>query len=1006
MANTEFPEHPGQAEQTNQSPGSRLGRGLAFALGFGLALTAWGGDATKIHLASRATPIEQLAAREVQRYVYLRTGTLLALSTHAPTGPAIVLRLDPALERSQYRLKTDGSLLSIAGGSDVSVLYGAYAFAEELGVRFYLHGDVLPDRRVPFALPVLDETGTPAFEIRGILPFHDFPEGPDLWAADDYKAVLTQMVKLRMNFLGLHTYTECGWGSEPTAWLGLPADVQANGDPTFSYAAHYFSTAREASGHQPRRVTDMVFGGSLLFETDPWGPPVMQGLMPQGRTLEEKNRLFVRAADLLRDVFTYAHQFGVRTCVGTEIPLTDPERLLPHELRAHLAARGLAVTDRATLKELYKGTFLRAQRVYPLDYYWLWTPESWRSPRPEAETRATLEDLETAAEAAREVQAPFTLATAGWVLGPAHDRTLFDQVLPKEMPFAALNLELGTVPVDAGFARLTNRAGWAIPWMEDDLSMTSPELWVGRIRRDAYDAHRYGCRGLLGIHWRTEEVGPMVGALAQAQWQVPQAPQPPRERPAIRVEGGETTSFGAPVADTDLDPVYQTVRYDVKAYELTVPNGSYRVTLQFNEPFYDAPGKRVFGVTLQGRTVIDQLDIFARVGKNRALDFAFDDVTVTDGILRIGFLKDIASQLIGADKAAAAGRYVEFPCIAGLVVEGPRQTLRLNCGGPAWKDYAADPGQPATPRYLPADEFYLDWARHQFGAEAAPDIARLFARIDGHLPAPAPHCPGGIAINPARWSDVEGDYAFVEELAALRPRVSGAGQLARFDRWLKSFEYLRAIAQVGCTRGELDRAMAGLEKLEDPENRRACVRREVLPVRVRLTEAWGRMMTLCLETADTWGAIGHVLTHEMFNRGTLGLLEGHDAAIERTLGTPLPEATRAPHAYQGRPRLIVPNRRTVAGPGEALTLKAIVLDNAPPRSAFLRWRPLGRGAWQTRPLDRVARAVHTVTLPPLGDETVEYYLEAETAGGERLHWPATAPDLNQTLVPVPAAKDR
>jgi hypothetical protein len=796
------------------------------------AVSALAKDAPVILTRTGATPLEQLAAREAQRYVYLRTGTLLPLTRKSATGTAILLKIDPTLTRHQYRLKTDGLMLTISGGSDVSVLYGAYGFAEKLGIRFFLDGDVIPDERVPFHIPRLDETSQPAFAIRGLLPFHDFPEGPDLWSADDYKAVLAQMVKLRMNFLGLHTYTECGWGSEPTTWLGLPTDVKENGDPLFSYAAHYFNTARDASGHQPRRVEDMLFGASLLLESDPWGPPVMAGLMPQGKTPEEKNRVFIRSGRMLRDVFSYAHRFDVKTCVGTEIPLTDPTHLLPHELREHLKEKGLSLADRATLKELYKGTFLRAARTYPLDYYWLWTPESWRGPRPDAETQASIDDLQTAVEAARDVQAPFTLATAGWVLGPARDRAMFDNLLPKEMPFAALNLELGTVPVDEGFSRLKGRAGWAIPWMENDLSMSSPELWVGRIRRDAFDAHRHGCTGLIGIHWRTEEVGPMVAALSQAQWRVPEA---------------------APIA----------------------------------------------------------------------------------------------------------------------------------------------------PRFLPADEFYLDWARHQFGEEAASEIAGIFVRIDGHLPTPAPNCPGGIAFNAAPWRSLQGQYAFADELTALRPRIHGPGNEARFDHWTKSFEYLRAIGRVACTRGELDRIMAEQSKLTDPEARRAFARNNVLPVRVRLKEDWGRMMTLCLETADTWGSIGHVFTHEMFNRGTMGLLEGHDQAIQKAFGADLPDAVRASKAYEGRPRLIVPSRRSVAVAGEALTLKVFVLDNLPPKSAVLRWRPLGLGAWRSVPLKQVARAVHTVSLPPVADETLEYYLEAKTIGGVLLRWPAAAPKLNQTVVVMP-----
>ena len=933
----------------------------------------------------------QLAAKEIRRYVYLRTGNLLPV---AETGRGIVLKIDPAFGAEEYRITPDG----IAGGSDLGVLYGAYRYAELLGVRFYLHGDVVPDERLK-ELPNVSDAGKPEFAVRGILPFHDFPEGPDLWEADDYKAVLAQMVKLRMNFIGLHTYTECGWGSEPTAWLGLPEDVDEQGRPRFSYAAHYFNTARHASGHAPRKVEEMLFGGSLLFESEPWGPSVMRGLMPQGKTLEEKNAVFVRTGELLKESFTYAHRFGVKTCVGTEIPLTHPNRLLPNELRAHLKERGLSITNPATQRALYEGTFLRAARTYPLDYYWLWTPEGWRGPQSDAEVKTTEGDLLAAVDAARAVKAPFTLATAGWVLGPARDRAMFDNLLPKEIPFAALNRELGTVPVDDGFARLRGRAGWAIPWMEDDLSMSSPELWVGRILRDAYDAKRLGCQGLIGIHWRTTEVGPMVAALAQSQWR---APQPGADRPqaaAIRVDGGQTTSFTAPVDGTDLDPIYQTVRYDVHAYDLALPNGKYRVTLQFNEPFYNAPGKRVFGVAIQGHKVVDRLDIFERVGKNKALDLTFPDVAVTDGHLKINFLKDISSQLIGADKAEAEGKYIEYPCIAGIVAESLAKTLKLNCGGPAWRDYVAEPGPVSVPRNLPANEFYLDWARHQFGPEAAAEIAALFTGLDGHLPAPAPHCPGGIAVNGTPWSTAQKQYAFVDALAALRPRVRGAGNQARFDRWVKSFEYLRAIGRVSCARGALDRVMSDLSQKPDASAKTEFARQAALPARVELHSAWRQMVTLCLETADTWGAIGHVLTHEMFNRGEMGLLEGHDRALVSALGGELPEELRPDRAYHGTPRLIVPRVRSVALKGETLRLRIIALDQTPVKSVGVRFRPLGQGAWHMIPASHVGRAVYEAPLPA-ATEDCEYHVTAETATGVKLVWPATAPEINHTAVTI------
>ena len=156
-----------------------------------------------------ASGLEALAAREVRRYFYVRTGRLLPIEPEA-AGPAIAVgRRDRAFVRSadprltarldalapQERLlvtvrRQGRAALLVTGGDEAGVLYAAYRFAEHLGVRFGLHGDTIPDEKRPSVLPDIDEAGRPLFAIRGIQPFHDFPEGPDWWSRDDYKAVL------------------------------------------------------------------------------------------------------------------------------------------------------------------------------------------------------------------------------------------------------------------------------------------------------------------------------------------------------------------------------------------------------------------------------------------------------------------------------------------------------------------------------------------------------------------------------------------------------------------------------------------------------------------------------------------------------------------------------------------------------------------------------------------------------------------------------------------------
>jgi hypothetical protein len=126
-------------------------------------------------------------------------------------------------------------------------------------------------------------------------------------------------------------------------------------------------------------------------------------------------------------------------------------------------------------------------------------------------------------------------------------------------------------------------------------------------------------------------------------------------------------------------------------------------------------------------------------------------------------------------------------------------------------------------------------------------------------------------------------------------------------------------------------------------------------------------------------------------------LENHPSALPQVSAyAPQPW----PKGYQGEPRLIVPCVRSLVGRNESLALTAIALDNQPMKRATLCWRALGQRAWQTLDLGRVTRAVYRVTLPA-ATESLEYYLQAETDGGKRLHWPSTAPDINQTVVVMP-----
>ncbi|MCX6926723.1 MAG: malectin domain-containing carbohydrate-binding protein [Verrucomicrobia bacterium] len=923
-----------------------------------------------------ASPRVKLAAHELRRYVYLRTGELLPI---AASGQGIVMQLDGKLDAQQYRLKSEGGALIISGGSDVAVLYGAYDFVEKLGVRFYPHGDVIPDQRIAWAIPPLDETHRPLFELRGLQPFHDFPEGPDWWTLDDWMFIVGQATKMRMNFVGLHTYPfhNTDLGPEPTVWVGLPEDVNADGTVKVSDYASWYTTAKlQPYGcYSPDKTTNYSFGGADIFPSENYGPEVNRpDDFPMPKTSAANVALVNRTGAMLKSVFDEAHRLGMKTCVGTESPLDIPDAVM-----ARLKELGLKADDPATLQRLYAGMFTRIQRAYPIDYYWIWGHEG------EIDQGRFVTNLQCAHAALQETKVPFGLGICGWGWITGNFPTL-DKVLPKDVVFSAISMSVGNAPVSENFGQLENRPKWAIPWFEDDGGLTSIQLRAGRVRRDAVDARRYGCNGLMGLHWRTRILSPNISALAQAGWEQgawSRPPAAPTQKREVEVFGGQTAAFlNDKVSGTDNGPLYQTVRYGMRGYKFAVPDGRYKITLRFVEPAYSAPGKRVFGVKLQQQEVVRHLDVFAKVGQFAALDLVFTNVAAAQGELLIDFLPE-----------------VEYPCIAAIEVAGAGVNRKINCGGPEYQDYAADPRPDMAPRDLPVTDFYEDWASAQFGRDVGSAAAAIFTRLDGNFPVASgwDRGPGVMSVNPQPWSSVASRYAFVEEFAALRPRIQGAGNLERFDWWLNTFRFNKAMGQFGCARGELNSIISRIEKEADPQVQRRLAREEALPVRLRMLELLGEMYQALLVTLNNAAELGTVANIEQQSMLRVKILTGQDGKLEQFMGEPLPATAQPWKDYRGAPRMIVMTARTAAAKGESLTLKIVALDKQPVSQVAVHVRPLGRGDWQTIPAAHVARAVHNVSLPAAQDD-LEYYVTAETSGGEKLLWPATAPALSQTVV--------
>ena len=487
----------------------------------------------------QAKGTEFLAAKELHRYLYVRTGKLpvmqvfnggklpynsiLITSKANLQGSSLLqaIKLDSLQQPDAFLLQSlSDDQLIIVGNTETAALYGAYKFIESTGIGFALNEDLIPDNKLSsVSLSGFHKTYAPSFALRGIQPFHDFPEGPDWWNEDDYKAIITQLPKLGMNFIGFHTYPEKkpfgGWEkAEPLTWIGTADEMNADGIVKAAYPALHANTNDSTWDYYPRKTSDFSFGASQIFETDVYGADYMQNTSKWPHTKAENISIFNKTGSLLHDAFTLAKALNVKTCIGTETPLT-----VPSEVAETLTKQGRDVNADKTKQELYEGIFKRIKATHPLDYYWFWTPESWTwEGEKTADIERTEKDIQNAIAAAKKINAPFTLATCGWVLGPSRNRAEFDSIFSKQMPFAVINRQTGYTPVERAFDSISGRPKWQISWMEDDPGLTAPQLWAGRTLKDALDAYQYGCTGFMGIHWRTEIISPSFAALAKAGW--------------------------------------------------------------------------------------------------------------------------------------------------------------------------------------------------------------------------------------------------------------------------------------------------------------------------------------------------------------------------------------------------------------------------------------------------------------------------------------------------------
>ena len=257
------------------------------------------------------------------------------------------------LRRVQFQ---ERSSLLVCGGSPRATLWAVYELVERWGVRYLLHGDVLPAPST-FHLPDLDVVTEPTLSVRQWRVINDFACGPESWSMADYRPVLDQLAKLKFNRILLSV-----WPWQPFLHYEVKGIKRESATLWFDF-------------HYP--ITDDMVGHHLFGDEEEfWNPD-----LPRGASYEE----FMEAGEqLIHNLIDYAHRRGIECVIVATLTEFPPEfaPLLKDAQEVHQLAELTVVPSAETdiddpaLTELAATVLQATVNTYPeVDYVALGMPE-------------------------------------------------------------------------------------------------------------------------------------------------------------------------------------------------------------------------------------------------------------------------------------------------------------------------------------------------------------------------------------------------------------------------------------------------------------------------------------------------------------------------------------------------------------------------------------------------------------------------------------------------------
>ncbi|HEY6293419.1 MAG TPA: hypothetical protein VI455_17850, partial [Terriglobia bacterium] len=437
------------------------------------------------------------------------------IATPASRDFVFSLSVDKGLFKNPeaYQITREASQrVNLTGATSQAVLYAVFDFIERQGAFFGLDGEVYPlDPSGGLNLPAVGQSwhAEPRFKVRGLVPWPDFLNCVTVYNREDWRAYLEAMVRMRFNTLGVHVYSSAEQWTESF----LAFEYAGAG-----HLAYTDTSATNRWGYLPERTSRFGMGSADYYADEVFGAEATTRATSCWEDEEFAQRLWAEA-------FRYAQQLGIRTGVGFE-PYQIPDeifRATPPE--AHYVPPDPKIPgpridpESVAARDILEARLGRLLEAYPtVDHVWLWEDEqmNWASQKTNVPLSVT--PFKQSYDFLRRHAPGKRMVLSGWG-GVVRHFAYFHRTLPEDIIFTSLNDNLGWDPVSEEYGRLEGRERWPIPWLEDDPSMWLPQFHVNRFVRDMDLAEKYGCQGLMGIHWRHRIMDADAGFQSRYSWQ-------------------------------------------------------------------------------------------------------------------------------------------------------------------------------------------------------------------------------------------------------------------------------------------------------------------------------------------------------------------------------------------------------------------------------------------------------------------------------------------------------